>query len=141
MATLTFEQFKKKMEAWGPRGQVVIRRSMEETAERVLAYAKSKHLHKKMPRGVTGGFSGSTLGSKTGMRQRLTKKTTVRGTETTVKVGTNLTNRGYSYPRAHEYGLDKMPERPWLRPSVKKKQPLLLRNIKKAFVEAYNRGK
>jgi hypothetical protein len=73
---------------------------MEETAERVLAYAKSKHLHKKMPRGVTGGFSGSTLGSKTGMRQRLTKKSEIRvhvGQETTVKVGTNLTNRGYSY--------------------------------------------
>jgi hypothetical protein len=139
MAKLTFEQYKRKMERWGPKGIAAVERGMEETAERVLAYAKSKHLHKKMPRGVTGGFSGSTLGSKTGMRQRLTKKSEIRGTSVKIKVGTNLTNRGYSYARAHEYGLGRMPERPWLRPSVKAKQSLLLRNIKKAWVEAYGK--
>ena len=140
MAKLTLDQLKRKMERWGPKGKIAVQRAMEETAELVLAYARSKHLHgPRMPRNVPGGSKGGTLLSKTGMRHRLSKKSRVRGTSVEVKVGTNLTNRGYSYPRAHEKGLGKMPKREWLRPSVKAKQPLLLRNVKKAYVESYGK--
>ncbi len=144
MAKLTLDQLKRKIETWGPRGILAIRRGMEDTAVSILAYAISKKLSgPTMPRGVSGGFDGSTLGfgREPGLRTRLSQKTTVRGTEVTVKVGTNLKSaRGFPYPKRHEYGGGQIPERPWLRPSVKKKQPLLLRNIKKAFIEAYNRG-
>lgn len=139
MAKLTLEQLQRKMARWGPKGIAMIQDGMEQVGTEVNAHAIRHHLHgPKMPRGVTGGFSNSTLHSRVGMRQRLAVRAKKRGSRVTISVGTNLTNRGYSYPRAHEYGLGKMPERPWLRPSVKAKKKRLLAVIRKRYIEAYN---
>lgn len=141
MAKKTLEQHNQDVKRWGPRGMQMLQEAMEKVGAEVLAYARKKHLHgPKMPRGVTGGFDGSTLGMVSrDLSKRLSTKTKVKGTEVITEVGTNLTNRGYSYPRAHELGLGKMPERPWLRPSVKAKQDKLRTDIKEAWVMSYGK--
>ncbi len=140
MAKKTLEQHKEDIKRWGPRGVQMVQDAMEKVGQEVIAYARKTHLHgPRMARNVTGGFSGSTLLSKAGLRQRLTVKSKVAGTKVVVAVGTNLKNRGYPYPRAHELGLGKMPERPWLRPSVKAKQDKLRTDIKEAWVMSYGK--
>ena len=141
MAKLTLEQLKRKIERWGGvKGRLALMRGMEMVGEEVIAYARRTHLHgPRMPQGVSGGLYGSTLDSKTGMRHRITKKSKIIGTDITVSIGTNLTNAGVSYPRLHEYGIGKMPERPWLRPSVYKKRKRLMSEIKRQWVAAYGR--
>ncbi len=141
MAKKTLEQHKKDVEHWGPRGVQMVQDAMEKVGQEVIAYARKTHLHgPKMPRGVSGGFEGSTLGVvSSDLRKRLTIKSSVKAAAVTVAVGTNLKNRGYPYPRAHELGLGKMPERPWLRPSVKAKQDKLRTDIKEAWVMSYGK--
>ena len=142
MAQLTLEQLKAKVERWGgERGRLILLDHMEKVAEEAIAYSRRKHLSggTPMPRGVTGGFDNSTLASKTGLRHRITKRGTTSGKTVTVKVGTDLNNKGVVYPRLHEYGIGKMPERPWLRPSIKAKQSRLLSEVKKAWVLAYDK--
>ena len=36
MAKLTFEQYKRKLESWGPRGQLLVQQGMEEVGELAL---------------------------------------------------------------------------------------------------------
>ena len=132
------EQLEKRMKRWPKKGQKNLRFALRKAATEVNAYAIRNKLHgPKMPRNVSGGFDGSTLHSKTGMRHRLAYRLHSAPSRVSVAVGTNLTNRGYSYPRAHEYGLGRMPERPWLRPSIIKKLPRTKELILDAWMDAY----
>ncbi len=143
MARKTIEQHQTDIKHWGPRGIRMLQSTMEKVGEEVLAYARREKLHgPAMPRGVSGGLKGSTLATRSGgLRRSLTKKSSVRGTEVKVEVGTNLTNKGHPYPRYHEYSSPggMIPERPWLRPSVMAKQERLREEIKKTWVAAYGK--
>jgi len=115
-----------------------IKRAYKRTAIQMVSTSRGKHLSgPRMPRGVGGGFDGSTLASKTGMIMRVHYVISESGGEIVGRVGTNLTNRGYAYPRAHEYGLDKMPERPWLRPAVAAHQQDLVDEIRNEVTALY----
>ena len=144
MARINLEQHQAKNKAWIDNAPRTLQSRMEKVARIMLVTAQREHLHaaQPMPRGVTGGADNSVLSMQSGnmIRSLATKSAVQTKTEKTkvvVKLGTNLTNRGYSYPRAHEYGLGKMPERPWLRPSIKKNQELLRTEIKQGMVAAY----
>ena len=120
----------------------VVRNAYTRAAIIVIGHAQKHHLSgPKMPRGVSGGFSGSTLAvQSTELRNRLAHKlgTTTLG-RVIIRVGTNVTSGGYSYPRAHEYGLGKMPERPFLRPSVDAKRNNTVKEIRNGVIQAYAR--
>ena len=136
---ITLEELERRFKAWPKKGRANLRVALKKAAVIIEGEAVKKHLHEKMEPGQTGGFENSTLLSQTGMRHRLSHRLNVTSTRVTMAVGTNLTNRGYSYPRAHEYGLGRMPKRPWLRPSIKKKMPRTIELITEAWVKAYGR--
>ena len=146
MARISLDQHQAKNKAWVKAMPGTLQFRMEKVARIMLTTAQREHLHAAdpMPRGVTGGFEHSTLSQQSSdLIKHLALKSAVQSKKgkgkVTVKLGTNLTNRGYSYPRAHEYGLGKMPERPWLRPSIKKNKELLREEIKKGMVAAYGK--
>ncbi|KKL20301.1 hypothetical protein LCGC14_2456810 [marine sediment metagenome] len=140
MAKKTLEQHNQDVKRWGPRGMQMLQEAMEKVGAEVLGYARKKHLHRRMPRNVTGGPDGSSLGVVSSrLWDSLTTKTKVKGTEVITQVGTNVTHQGVSYPRLHEFGLGGMPERPWLRPSVRAKQDRLREEVKRAWVAAYGK--
>ena len=117
---------------------------MKDAAFEMVRDAREKHLSgPKMPRGKTGGFDRSTLLSITGMKNRMTKEEAIHlgvtDGEAQGWIGLNLTNDGYPYPRAHEYGEGKMPERPWLRPAVYSNQAYLSERILKRILDGYGR--
>jgi len=144
MARISLDQHQAKNKAWVGKMPRTLQERMEKIARIMLAYAQKNHLHAAapMPRGVTGGDDNSVLSMQSGnMIRSLAMKSAVQSKtekgKVIVKLGTNLTNRGYSYPRAHEKGLGKMPKRPWLLPSIKAKQELLRTEIKQAVVQSY----
>lgn len=49
-------------------------------------------------------------------------------------VGTNV-----GYARKHELGLEGLPERPFLRPSLEKKRPQVFEFIEKAMMKSYGK--
>jgi hypothetical protein len=107
-----------------------VERAMKRIAILMIADSRRKHLSgPKMPRGMGGGFDNSTLASKHGLIMRITSLIERVAGGVTGRIGTNLTNKGYPYPRAHEYGLGKMPERPWLRPAIAGRQQELADEI------------
>lgn len=138
---MTIEKLESKLIRWAKNAPESLRKALLLAAEGVRREVQERHLMgPKMPRGV-GHPTGATLDRKT---HRLFKSIAIRAEvareEVRATVGTNVTNRGYSYPRAHEYGLGKMPERPFLRPSVHKRRPETLRIVEKAFMEEYKRA-
>jgi hypothetical protein len=139
MGTMTMAQLEMAMKEAPEKMPLLIKAAMEKAATAMKAEARYKHLRgPKMPRGTTGGFDNSTLLSITGMKTRLASAVEIKGTSVEGWVGMNLTSRsGYPYPRAHEYGEGKMPERPWLRPSVYAKQELLAEEILQGVLNAY----
>ena len=140
MATMTMPQLDAAIKGVGSRMPQLVAMGMEDAAIVMKRDIRSEHLSgPKMPRGKTGGFDRSTLLSITGMKNRVASKVEVTNGEAQGWVGMNLTNNGYNYPRAHEYGLGKMPERPWLRPSVFGEQGYLLDRIVQRILDGYGR--
>jgi hypothetical protein len=116
---MTLEEHQRSIEEFKRRLPDAQEKALRKAAILMVATSRRKHLSgPRMPRGVSGGFDGSTLASKTGMIMRIHYLLKRTGSEVTGQVGMNLTNRGYNYPAAHEYGKGRMPERPWLRPAV-----------------------
>ena len=139
MAKKTMEQHKRDVERWGPQGLRMVQFAMEKVGKEVLVYAQKNRLNAPAPRGphsrILGEVSGNLIRS---LAEESAVQSSVKGSEVVIKVGTNLTNKGYSYPRKHEYGLG-VRERAWLRPSIKAKQSRLRTEIKKAWVMAYGK--
>lgn len=118
----------------------VVEKAMKRVAVIIIAESRRKHLSgPKMPRGVSGGFDNSTLASKHGLIMRITKQIQRIADAVVGRIGTNLTNKGYPYPRAHEYGLGKMPERPWLRPAIATHQDELNQEILEEVMASFGR--
>jgi len=132
MARQTLQQHQDKIKNWTPRGLAILEYRMEKVARIMLADAQRNKLR------ASPGFNPNILHEVSGnLIRSLTVKMTTSKTSVTGQVGTNLTNRGYSYPRAHEYGLGKMPARSWLRPSIAGRQDMLRSEVKQAWTEAY----
>jgi len=146
MARKTIEQHDRDIQRWGVKGLQMVRPAMEKVGQEVLAYARRSKLHmgsgSSAPGGVGVDYEGQVLHMRTGnLARSLTVRSKMRTKSVEVEVGTNLTNGGAPYPRYHEYGSPggMIPERPWLRPSVAKKQSRLRTEIRKAWVMAYGR--
>jgi len=140
MATMTMPQLEAAIKGVGDQLPQLIAQGMTDAAIVMVRDIRAKHLSgPKMPRGKTGGFDRSTLLSITGMKNRVAYKVETTGKTAQGWVGMNLTNKGYPYPRAHEYGEGKMPERPWLRPAVFSNQEYLLERIVQRILDGYGR--
>jgi len=63
----------------------------------------------------------SALGYKTRIFGQAPSDVTHSGNEYIAKFGTNITNRGFSYPRLHEFGGRFHPARPVLTPAIEDK--------------------
>lgn len=141
MSRMTMAVWQRRIRRLSKRMPDVVEGAYIRAAAAVVGHAQKRHLRgPKMPRGVSGGFSGSTLSAPTRrLRGSLSQKVKVTADRVVARVGTNVTNRGYSYPRAHEFGLGKMPERPFLRPSVEAKRENTAEEIRDAVMTAYAR--
>ena len=134
MAKQTLEEHHKKLLGWNVRGLNILEYRMERVARTMLIDAQRYKLH------AAPGFNRTALHMVSGnLIRSLTVKMKRSKTSVTGQVGTNLTNKGYSYPRAHEYGTGGMPKRPWLKQSVAGRQDLLRAEVKAAWVEAYGK--
>ena len=137
---MTMEQLQAKIQRWMRIAPQELKEALMKGAKLATKEAQSAHLSgPKMPRGV-GDPTRATLAVKTGrLRRSITERVTVTKDRVTAQVGTNV-----KYGRMHEYGLEaqgrKMPERPFLRPSVEEKKPRIMELILDAMMEAYNRG-
>ncbi len=137
MAKKTLEQHNQDVKRWGPRGMQMLQEAMEKVLREVIAYAQKNRLSASAPRGLGSPILGVVSGD---LRKRVASDSSVKikGTEVIGRFGTNLTNRGFSYPRKHEYGLG-VRERSWARTSVKEKQSRLREEVKRAWVAAYGK--
>ena len=137
---MTMEQLQAKIQRWMRIAPQELKEALTKGAKLATKEAQSAHLSgPKMPRGV-GDPTRATLAVKTGrLRRSITERVTVTKDRVTAQVGTNV-----KYGRIHEYGLEvrgrKMPERPFLRPSVEEKKPRIMELILDAMMGAYNRG-
>ena len=141
---MTMEQYEAKIKKWANKAPESLRLALEKAAGEIIVYAQGRKLRgPKMPRGVSGGFDGSTLAVGTGrLRGSLTKRVTVSGGRVVAQVGTNV-----KYAEIHEYGgrtgrnkSVEMPERPFLRPSVAAQKSRTLEIIGDAYIDAYRRA-
>ena len=141
---MTMEQYEAKIKKWAKKAPESLRLALEKAAGEIIVYAQGRKLRgPKMPRGVPGGFDGSTLAAPTGrLRGSLTKRVTVSGGRVVAQVGTNV-----KYAAIHEYGgrtgrnkSVEMPERPFLRPSVAAQKSRTLEIIGDAYIDAYRRA-
>jgi hypothetical protein len=141
----TLEAYERRLRRLSKEMPEVVESAMIRAAMAVIAHSRKRHLSgPRMPRGVGGGLGGSTLAvgsGSAGLRSSLAYKVKVEPGRVEARVGTNKTNQGYSYPRAHEYGLGQMPERPFLRPSVQSKRQNTVDEISRAQMAAYKRGR
>ena len=133
---LTMEQLQGKIQRWMRIAPEKLKKALLKGAKIATKEAQSKHLSgPKMPRGI-GHPTRATLAVQTGrLRRSINERVTVSKDRVTAQVGTNV-----KYGRAHEEGLGKMPERPFLRPSIEEKKPRVMELILDAMMGAYNRG-
>ena len=126
----------KKLERWVKVAPNEVKKVLLEGGWMVAKEAKTTHFRSyKMPRGV-GGPSNAWLMNRT---RRLSTSIMPRVTATangqfSAQVGTNV-----SYGRKHELGLEGMPERPFLRPSLLKMRPKIFERISKEFMKSYGK--
>ena len=115
-----------------------LKKALLKGAKLVTKETQASHLSgPKMPRGQGDPTSG-TLAVQTGrLRRSIAEKVTVTKTGAKAQVGTNV-----SYARAHEKGLRvgyvKMPQRPFLRPSVDEEKPKIMEMLLDSFLKAYH---
>jgi len=133
---MTMEQLRDKIQRWMRVAPQALKEALLKGAKLVTKEAQSTHLSgPKMPRGL-GDPTRATLAVQTGrLRRSINERVTVSKDRVIAQVGTNVL-----YGRKHEEGLEKMPERPFLRPSVEEKKPRVMELILDTMMGAYNRG-
>ena len=140
MAKMNMEQLKKKMEKWRRTAPGHLKKFLGRGAKLVTKEVQSKHLSgPKMQRGV-GDPLRATLAVGTGpyggrLRRSISEKVTVSKDSVRAQVGTNV-----FYGRLHEEGIGKMPERPFLRPSVMEKKPKVIELILQGMMGGYKKS-
>jgi len=135
---MTMEQLQGKVQRWMRIAPQELKEVLLKGAKLVTKEAQSAHLSgPKMARGV-GNPTRATLAVQTGrLRRSINERVTVTKDRVVAQVGTNVI-----YGKVHEKGLTvrghKMPERPFLRPSVEEKKPRIMELILDGMMKAYN---
>jgi len=132
------KEFQQKVERWCRVAPEEVKKALKLGGEKVRAEVQFRHLSgPRMPRGI-GDPVNATLGTGSGdWRLKNSIALRVMALESgkfSAQIGTNV-----PYARKHEYGLEGMPERPFLRPSIEKKRPEVFDTIAKAFMESYGK--
>jgi len=130
------EELRKKLARWAKVAPEEVKLALMRAGRLVENEAKDKHFRGyKMPRGE-GHPTNAWLKVRTD-RLRSSIATEVKAFSSgqfSARVGTTV-----GYGRKHELGLEGMPERPFLRPSLEKKRPEVFEEIRKAFMKAYGK--
>lgn len=138
MAKLTFKQFQQKVNRWAKENPKAVEEALAAGALMVSGEAVEKHL--SGPTSAGGGFFGESLsvGKRKGLGGTLRRSISERikgGKNPSATVGTNVV-----YAPIHEYGLGRMPQRPFLRPSLEKRRKDVMELILRKIMEAFRRG-
>jgi len=134
---MSMEQLQDKVQRWMRIAPQQLKEALLKGAKLVTKEAQSKHLSgPKMPRGV-GDLTNATLAVQSGrLRRSINENVEVSKNRVIARVGSNVI-----YAKVHEKGLTvrghKMPERPFLRPSLEVKKPRVMEMILDSFMEAY----
>jgi phage gpG-like protein len=142
------EALTRKLERWAKVAPNEVKKALTIGAMMVQKEAQGHFRLPKMPSGQGGGFHGSWLGTAAANQGKGIKKLkwwTLRDSinirvmamangQFSATVGTKI-----PYARKHEYGLEGMPERPFLRPSLEKKRPAVFKSIEEAFMRSYGK--
>jgi len=137
---MSMEQLQDKIQRWMRIAPQALKEALLKGAKLVTKEAQSAHLSgPKMPRGL-GNPTRATLAAPSGrLRRSINERVQVSKDRVIARVGTNVI-----YGKVHEKGLEvrghKMPERPFLRPSIEEKKQRIMEIIIDGFMEAYNRG-
>lgn len=126
----------KKLERWAKVAPEAVKKTLSAAAMLVSGEVQLKHLSgPKMPRGV-GNETTATLAVRTGrLRRSITQRVRVESSgKFSAMVGTNV-----GYARKHELGLEGLPHRPFLRPSLEKKRPEVFKFIEEAMMKSYGK--
>lgn len=136
------DELRKKLERWAKVAPEEVKKTLKRGAEMVRSEAKQFHLSgPKMPRGV-GDATHATLAVRTGrLRSSIALRVmSLQNGKFSAQVGTNVRSKdGRPYGKIHEFGLQGMPERPFLRPSLEKKRPEVFELIAKEFMKSYGK--
>lgn len=131
------EALAKKLERWAKVAPNEVKKVLILGGMMVQEEAQRKHFRlPKMPRGV-GDPMNAWLGTKGAWRLRNSityKVTALESGKFSAVVGTNV-----PYGRKHEFGLQGMPERPFMRPSLEKKRPAVFKMIEEAFMKSHGK--
>ncbi len=134
----TPEEFQKKLQRWAKKAPKEIKDAMDRAGLIVQREVQEKHLSgPKMARGV-GSMTRATLGTASKqwfLRRSINVRSRLSGSRVSLKIGTNV-----GYGRKHEEGLEGMPKRPFLAPSIKKKKNEVMEEIAKGFMKAYKKA-
>lgn len=143
---MSMEQLQGKVQRWMRIAPEELKKMLLKGAKLVTKEAQLKHLSGPIMPYKVGHPTRATLGSGKGrkrpfrLRKSITEKVTVSKDKVTAQVGTNVTNKGFSYPRLHEEGGRYHPERPFLRPSLEEKKPRIMELILDGFMGAYEKS-
>ena len=135
MATLTMEQFKKKITNWSKGMDKTVEKALGKASNKVRSEAVKNHLSgPKMPRGK-GSLTDATLQPHTGdLRSSINTKVSVHTGKMKATVGSAI-----SYAKKHEKGIS-VPKRPFLKPSLEEKRKEIDDIILDGMMEAYKKS-
>ena len=136
---MTMEMYEQKVKRWMKTAPKELKKAITMGATEIIGHTQKKRL--SGPDTKSGGYYGSGLRAPTGtLRRSITKTVDISSDRVLAQIGTNI-----KYAAIHEYGgmtgrnrSVKMPERPYLRPSVEEKRPRVLELIGDAFLGAYD---
>lgn len=133
MATLTLNQFQKKVQAFAKRSPDAVAEALTAGAEVVRGEAQVAHFGGSTSAG--GGFYGEQLRNRSGTLRKSITSRVKSGANPSAKVGTNVV-----YAAVHEFGHRRIPQRPYLRPALEEKREEILDLMLRKLMEAYRRG-
>ena len=131
-----FERVRAKLMSWAAAAPNEVKGALTQAAELVRKEAQQAHLSgPKMPRGI-GDDENATLAVQTGtLRRSISNRIRVAMGEVSAEVGTTV-----AYGKAHELGEGKMPERPFLASSLRKKHKAVFELIRERFFKGYGKN-
>ena len=141
MAEYTMKQYKDKIDRWIKDYPKEAEKTLKTAAEIVYGEVQKSHLSGPKMGVGEGSETHGTLQPRSGnLRSSITTKVNREGNKMEAAVGTF--KRTLPYARIHEYGgiigRRKMPERSYLRSSLKAKKRTILRMILDAIKRSYN---
>lgn len=129
------KEFEQKLMRWSVLMPKETEKALRLGGELVRREVQEEHLSgPPMTRGV-GDYLNATLAAQTGtLRRSIALRIRVASGDISAEIGTTV-----PYGKKHELGLDRMPERPFLRPSIEKKRSEMVRLIEKHVMSAYGK--